>query len=484
MFQGHISLEESMFSKSSQVGTQREPTGSYKAIGMYLSFGFAMALAIQASAAQISLTWDASPTTSVTGYNIYSRAYTGTYTAATNVGNSLSYTIGTLASGQSLTSGQNYCFVVTAYNAAAIESTPSNEVCGAAPTATTANFSASPTSGTAPLNVTFNNTSTGASACSWTFGDGTSANGNCAATTAHTYSSAGTYSVTLNATGTDGTKTKTTANYIVVTAPSATANQPPIGNISSPSANISVPQGSVVNFQGTGSDPDNNTPLSYAWSFGGGAAASTLQSPSVTFATAGTYTVTLTVRDAKSLAATTPATRIVTVTAPANTAPIATIWPATATPSNITIANSTALSLGVKFTASQNGSILGIRFYKGSGNTGTHVGSLWTSTGRRLAAATFTNETASGWQEVRFATPVAIKANTVYVASYFAPNGHISWDDGYFSNASYTSGPLTALKHTSATPNGVYAIGSQAIFPNRGDYPANFWIDVVFRATN
>ena len=32
---------------------------------------------------------------------------------------------------------------------------------------------------------------------------------------------------------------------------------------------------------------------------------------------------------------------------------------------------------GVKFRTTQAGSITGIRFYKGAGNTGTHVGSLW-----------------------------------------------------------------------------------------------------------
>ena len=62
-----------------------------------------------------------------------------------------------------------------------------------------------------------------------------------------------------------------------------------------------------------------------------------------------------------------------------------------------------------------NGYITGIRFYKGSGNTGTHVGHLWTSTGTLLATATFSNETASGWQQVNFATPVAITAGTTYV---------------------------------------------------------------------
>ena len=75
----------------------------------------------------------------------------------------------------------------------------------------------------------------------------------------------------------------------------------------------------------------------------------------------------------------------------------------------------------MKFRADQAGFITGIRFYKGSGNTGTHTGSLWTSTGTRLATVTFTGETATGWQQANFATPVAVTAGTTYVASYLAP---------------------------------------------------------------
>ena len=45
-----------------------------------------------------------------------------------------------------------------------------------------------------------------------------------------------------------------------------------------------------------------------------------------------------------------------------------------------------------------SGTVTGVRFYKAAANTGTHIGSLWSATGTQLASATFTNETASGWQ--------------------------------------------------------------------------------------
>ena len=93
-----------------------------------------------------------------------------------------------------------------------------------------------------------------------------------------------------------------------------------------------------------------------------------------------------------------------------------------------------AVELGVKFTTDFPGTVTGIRFHKAAGNTGTHSGSLWTAGGTRLAQATFQDESASGWQHVTFSSPVAVSANTTYVASYFAPAGHYSVTSGGFSH--------------------------------------------------
>ena len=111
-----------------------------------------------------------------------------------------------------------------------------------------------------------------------------------------------------------------------------------------------------------------------------------------------------------------------------------TIWSSSTVPGVVDSGPDSAVQLGVKFRSDVAGTIRGIRFYKAAGNTGTHVGSLWSSSGTRLANATFTNETASGWQEVLFATPVAISANTVYVASYHTTSGHYSLNTNYFAS--------------------------------------------------
>ena len=77
-----------------------------------------------------------------------------------------------------------------------------------------------------------------------------------------------------------------------------------------------------------------------------------------------------------------------------------TIWDASTTPALPTDPDPSAVELGVKFRSDNDGIITGIRFYKGPNNTGTHTGKLWSITGALLASATFTGETATGWQQV------------------------------------------------------------------------------------
>ena len=54
-----------------------------------------------------------------------------------------------------------------------------------------------------------------------------------------------------------------------------------------------------------------------------------------------------------------------------------------------------SVEVGMRFSADRSGQISGLRFYKGASNVGTHVGTLWTSTGTQLARATFTGESAA-----------------------------------------------------------------------------------------
>ena len=158
-------------------------------------------------------------------------------------------------------------------------------------------------------------------------------------------------------------------------------------------------------------------------------------------------------------------------------------WSASTTPTTPQQSDPNAVELGVKFTTSIDGFITGVRFYKGTGNTGTHVGNLWSASGALLARATFSAETASGWQQVNFASPVPVNANTVYVASYYAPNGNYAGDPNFFATSGVSNGPVNLLSNGAAGGNGVYNYSSTTTFPSSTYNATNYWVDIVFSAT-
>jgi len=167
------------------------------------------------------------------------------------------------------------------------------------------------------------------------------------------------------------------------------------------------------------------------------------------------------------------------IPAAATTCQSCSIWTTAATPAVASVQDGNPVELGVRFRSDVAGVITGIRFYKGSQNTGPHTGNLYTATGTLLASATFTNETASGWQQVTFASPVSIAANTTYVASYYTPSGFYSTTRPYFTTSVYTP-PLRALADGDGGGNGVYRYGTGGGFPTSSFNSTNYWVDVVF----
>ena len=163
------------------------------------------------------------------------------------------------------------------------------------------------------------------------------------------------------------------------------------------------------------------------------------------------------------------------------------IWPSTYAPTHADGGDTNSGNLGVKFSSDTSGYITGIRFYKSGNNTGTHIGELWDTSGNLLAQATFTNESASGWQNVAFSQNVPITAGTTYVASYFDPVGHYSYDHGTdpggLTNA-VNNPPLHALASGASGGNGVFNYSSTASFPNQTFSDSNYWVDVLFSTTN
>jgi hypothetical protein len=133
---------------------------------------------------------------------------------------------------------------------------------------------------------------------------------------------------------------------------------------------------------------------------------------------------------------------------------------------------------GVKFRSDVDGVVLGVRYYKGGGNNGTHIAKLWDCNGAVLASASFENESFSGWQEVLFRTPVPISAATTIVASVHC-QASIAIDDGFFTRCGVDNGPLHALQSGVDGGNGVRSLLSSG-FPATSMFDRNYWVDVLF----
>src|SRR5262249_34602542 len=181
------------------------PLSQPSALSLVWMLGLVLLLfATNTYAGQVSLTWNPSSSSNLVGYRLYYGQASQTYTSHIDVGLQTSYTVA------GLTDGQTYYFAATAYNTAGYESAFSNEVSTTLTTSATtpvAAFSASPTSGLAPLTVAFTDTSTGSiTAWTWAFGDGT---GSTVQFPIHTYSTPGTYTVQLTVTGPGGSNTVT-----------------------------------------------------------------------------------------------------------------------------------------------------------------------------------------------------------------------------------------------------------------------------------
>lgn len=134
-----------------------------------------------------------------------------------------------------------------------------------------------------------------------------------------------------------------------------------------------------------------------------------------------------------------------------------------------------AVTLGLKFTTKVAGKVTGLRFYKGTGNTGTHVGALYSQAGTRLAKASYASESASGWQSVSFSSPINVAAGATLTAATFAPRGHYAVQSPYSWPKSGTS--VTGLA-------GTYRYGTSLGFPAQTYQASNYFVDVTFTASS
>ncbi|HEV3093145.1 MAG TPA: N,N-dimethylformamidase beta subunit family domain-containing protein, partial [Solirubrobacteraceae bacterium] len=282
------------------------------------------------------------------------------------------------------------------------------------------------------------------------------------------------------------------------TASKSSDTTPPTSTITSPAQGETLQDGNAVTITGTATDAGGGVVAGVEVSTDGGSTwhPATLTTPaeaSVTWsyrwAAHGNPTATILSRavDDSANLETPSAGTVVKVLCPCS------IWGAGVTPPTPDAGDPHSAELGVKFTTEVFGTVTGLRFYKSEANTGTHVGSLWSASGQRLASATFTSETESGWQQVTFSTPVDVFPSTTYIASYFDPNGHYSASPYYFYTPPPTGGnalnspPLHAVPagsmvangaYTSA--NGVFSYSPSSTFPASSFNGTNYWVDPVF----
>ncbi|MFB2773263.1 N,N-dimethylformamidase beta subunit family domain-containing protein [Pelatocladus sp. BLCC-F211] len=266
-------------------------------------------------------------------------------------------------------------------------------------------------------------------------------------------------------------------NFVAVALPTITKVS---GDNQTGATGATLPNPLVVQVKDSAGNPQSGVTVNFAVTAGGGSVSPT---SAVTNAS-GQASTTLTL--GANPGATLPITN--TVSATANGIGSVT-FSATATPSgnaqtvlttqSPTIPNFTdnvPYELGMKFRSSKGGQITAIRFWKAASETGTHVGKIWTQTGTLLASVTFTNETASGWQEQLLATPVSIQANTTYVVSvnvnaYYA----ITYNE---LGSSIVNGDLSSVADGN---NGVYNVNPNS-FPTSSYQNSNYYRDIAFVA--
>ena len=138
----------------------------------------------------------------------------------------------------------------------------------------------------------------------------------------------------------------------------------------------------------------------------------------------------------------------------------------------------------MKFQPTEDGFITALRFYKQPNNTGTHVGHLWTA--RRPAArrrSTFTNETASGWQEERLAAPGRrSRKDTTYVTSYYARRRAASRSARRLLRAGVDRRARCTRRRRATAATASTSYGAERRSPTRRFNATNYWVDAVFDA--
>jgi len=142
-------------------------------------------------------------------------------------------------------------------------------------------------------------------------------------------------------------------------------------------------------------------------------------------------------------------------------------------PDQLDPSDNAPVELGLKFSAQKDIQVHALRYYQGPSGFGEHTGSIWDSTGTKLATATFAQTTQQGWQTAYLDSPVAITQGSEFTISYQAPSG------GYvFTSADFANGKSNAELSLTGS-NGLYTYGSGSV-PVSSWNNSNYFVDLAY----
>lgn len=165
------------------------------------------------------------------------------------------------------------------------------------------------------------------------------------------------------------------------------------------------------------------------------------------------------------------------------------------TPYNTSVGDNAAINVGVKFEVRGAPSVQGVKFYKTSANTGTHIAHLYdVTTSTDLASEEFVSETGSGWQTVSFDSNIPVRDDHSYMVWVSMPNGNYAADsayaggNNYFGDYAWTHGAFGDSEDVVRIPTGnrgVYTYSSDHTAVPGNANEANYWVSpVVGDSTN
>jgi hypothetical protein len=149
--------------------------------------------------------------------------------------------------------------------------------------------------------------------------------------------------------------------------------------------------------------------------------------------------------------------------------------------------DTSAVSLGLEFYTTANGTVTQIHFWQPAtgGSTATRtVGIYAVSTGALVQASETLTVTGSGWQTKTLTTPVPITAFTRYKAVVYHPAGSYAATGAFYSTgpgaANLVTGALIIPNNANSTlGQGTYNYATGISYPNGTFGSGNYWADVT-----